>query len=287
MSDEQLWFGGLPMTGSRPLSAEELAEAKERINAIVEDTIRGYGLLLLSVALSGAVIALTLNVPIGAIIALAVAKILPTTLPSLNITSPNRIRALRRDTRRGIVNVCRIEEWVVEVLPDSDLVWREHGVAPAKPTYYRKAATAPAPERAAAAANFVQPVDETVFAHQRPLTHEERQELSGYHPRPPLPMFLLPIISAFGAIATFVRAWTTHDFFTSFAFVVITVWTGRALYRDVRGWRRLAPDIALGTVIIVRVSEDGELGVAEEYLPHSQLLWTSEGVPALWRRIRG
>lgn len=286
MNEKQLWYGGLPVSGSRALSSEELLELRDKIREITHEALSSFGLLLLFGVIGAFVISLAADMPVGALILVGFARALPSTLSVFKFTSPFRVVAMRRDLRRGAVNICAVGEWVIEILPDSALVWRDDGIAPQKPVYYRKASTALTPDRAAAAAKFVRPFADNLFAHQRPLTLEEQGELAAYYPRPSLPTFLLPLVSVAGAAGTLVRAiiTPTRDFFIPFALGVIATWSGRTLIREWRAWRKLAPDVALGIVLIVRLREEDELGPAEEYLPSSRLLWTVNGVPALWRR---
>jgi hypothetical protein len=281
---EQLWFGGLPVTGTRALSDAELAELESRIAAIRRSAGLNALAAIASLGVVAAIVFLSTTLPFVALLAIIALRLLRKRLPPIALTLPRRLRALRRDAQARVVSICSADDVTSEVLPQSQLVWRVRGAAPERPIFYTRSTTAPTPERAAAAANFVRPVDERFFTHQRALTIAEREELAGYAPRPLLPALLLPVVAAAGAVLAFWR--TPDDVITPVAFAVLAFWTGRSAYRQWRNWRRFAPDVAHGVVLIVRMQDDGELTPPEEYLPSSRFLWTHAGVPALWRRTR-
>ncbi|HKO57320.1 MAG TPA: hypothetical protein VJ276_15705 [Thermoanaerobaculia bacterium] len=289
---EQRWYAGLPVVGSRELTADERAEVA-----------RIFRRLLGNVALNAVVL---IGAAALALFAINVSKItdwmgpiiLGLSLAAIRNLSRMRwysiisVMRIRRDLRGGLVDRCEGGGLRIEVLPRSAMIWRLNDRAPDFPRFAHAAATAPPPAHAALAAQFVKPAtdDGRVLIHQRALTSDEVAELDALAPPTRLVNVALAAVAIVGTITTSVVALRggLTSLFAPIAFAALAFWSSRAVVRAWRGRQRIAPDLRAGYVVIVRMREEsGELSEAEEYLPGSRMLWTVSGTPAPWRMTLG
>jgi hypothetical protein len=284
---EQLWYAGLPVVTTRSLAPEEL----EKVDAIVA---RGWwysaAFALLVVALLA--VAFTART-VPTIFALLGFRAVLTKFPVF--APPWTARELRRDRTEGFVYVCEsagdddLPSGSMEVFPRSRVIWKRNGLQPEALSRARVTTTAALPQHAAAAANFVRPLDdnEQVLVHQRPLSEGELRELDAYAPAVSAPRLVLVGVSAFGLIASYALAMEGRiaTLLVPAAFGVLTAAAGFTTFRAVRLRRRIEGDIRYGYVLIVRIRDGETLSVPHEFLPHSRILWTSAGEPANWRKV--
>ncbi|HWS71352.1 MAG TPA: hypothetical protein VN605_04530 [Thermoanaerobaculia bacterium] len=285
---EQLWYAGLPVVTTRSLAPEEL----KNVDAIVA---RGWtysaAFALLVVALL-AIAFLTTSVW-TTLIAVMVFRGVLTQFPAF--APPWTARELRRDRAEGVVYVCQamgdddLPGGAIEVLPRSRVIWKRNGMRPITLERARVTTTAALPQHAAAAANFVRPLDdnEQVLVHQRPLSEGELRELDAYAPAVSAPRLVLVGVATFGAVVSYMLAMEGRitTLLVPAAFGVLTAVTGFTTFRAMRLRRRIEGDIRYGYVLIVRIRDGETLSVPHEFLPHSRILWTSAGEPANWRKI--
>lgn len=286
---ERLWYAGLPVVGTRSLAPEEVEEIGALIRRSTGFTVLSIGIVLLTFALVLAAIA---NVSF-ALLLFFVNGLLPRLVPGF--LPAWRLGPLRRDRDAGTVYVCesagndQLSTGKIDVLPQSRIVLRSNGNRPAKLTLARLTTTAPVPQHAAAAANFVRPLNdnEKVLVHQRPLSEDELRELDSYAPAVEPVRVVLTTVAIIGTIVTFVLALEGRitSLFAPFAFALIASVTGTSTFRAWRLRRRIAGDVAHAYVLIVRIRDGETLSVPHEFLPHSRILWTSAGEPANWRKV--
>lgn len=200
MRDEQQqhWFAGLPVTGSRTLTGEELSEIKARLN---RPAIRQKYLLPL-IVLAAVILLLAiyggyfrdfprlLNVAIAIAVTVALRD------------KVNSDQALRHDVDTGHVVICsgdsrqlvsaigqQIGESrvTIEVLPRSSILWAVDGRRVEKWRRVHRSTTMAIPQHARMAANFVRPIEgvEDVLAHERMLSDAEVGEIVAI--KPPFP----------------------------------------------------------------------------------------------------
>lgn len=290
MSEAQLWYAGLPVTGTRWLDEDELRELRERVRrkpdeskVLIGFAIVAGSLLLLSIwieDLQG--FFRIVNLPLAVILTMATQR-----------STANK-HLLRNDADSGMVAICSSLDQTIEVLPHSAMLWSVDGKRTTKWQRVTKSATMPMPEHAKMAANFVRPVEgaaNNVDAHQRLLSDAEAMELASAMPA-------FPVRRAIGAALLIVVALlfldgAIEEHFLGMGMIAliaaaIAAWVAMPLPRLLRFRRAIRRDIAQRTVIIVRQpDENEELGPALEYLAHSQIAWSFGGQPAQWRKVRG
>ncbi|MBV9492849.1 MAG: hypothetical protein JOZ54_01285 [Acidobacteria bacterium] len=285
---EQRWYAGLPVVGSRELTAEERVAIEATFRSLARTTALN-ALLLIGVSV---VILIAMNVSqvadyVGPLI-LGVSLGAMRLVPSIRWYSVVSVWRIRRDLREGVIEKCEGGGMRIEVLPHSALIWRLNDRPTELPRFAHAATTAPPPAHAALAAQFVKPAtdDGRVLIHQRAMTAEEVAELEALAPPIRVVNAALAAVMIAGAVVTSIVALRgeSSSLFTPFAFTLLAFWTTRSIVRAWRGRRKIAPDLRAGYVVIVRLREEsGELSEAEEYLPGSRMLWTVSGAPAQWR----
>lgn len=285
---EQLWYAGLPVVTTRSLAPEEL----EQIDTIIR---RGSMYSAAFALLVAALMTVSFVTTSGwtTLIAVMVFPGVLTQFPAFAL--PWTIRDLRRDRAAGFVYVCESAgddqqaAGSLEVLPRSRVIWARNGRRLEGLTRARVTTTAALPQHAAAAANFVRPIDdnEQVLVHQRPLSEGELRELDAYAPAVSAPRLVLVGVAAFGLIASFSLAVQGRitTLLVPAAFALLTAVAGFTTFRAVRLRRRIEGDLRYGYVLIVRIRDGETLSVPHEFLPHSRILWTSAGEPANWRKV--
>ena len=285
---EQLWYAGLPVVTTRSLAPEEL----QNVDAVIA---RGwtYSAAFALLVLALLTIAFYTSSIWTTLIAVMVFRAVLTQFPPF--APPWTIRELRGDRAEGVVYICQatgdddLPGGALEVLPRSRVVWRRNGVRPVTLERARVTTTAALPQHAAAAANFVRPIDdnEQVLVHQRPLSEGELRELDAYAPAVSAPRLILVGIAAFGMVASYLFAMEGRiaTLLVPAAFAVLTAVAGFTTFRAMRLRRRIEGDIRYGYVLIIRIRDGETLSVAHEFLPHSRILWTSAGEPANWRKV--
>lgn len=286
---EQLWYAGLPVVRTRSLAPEEV----EEIGALIRRSRQFTAVSVLVAALTFALVLVAIENVFVAMLLFLVNGFLPRLLPGF--IPAWRLAPLRRDRDAGTVYVCesagddQLPAGKIDVLPQSRIVLRNNGERPAKLTVARLTTTAPVPQHAVAAANFVRPLNdnEQVLVHQRPLSEGELRELDAYAPAVAAVRVVLAIVAIAGTIVTFVLALDGRitSLFPPFAFALIASITGTSTFRAWRLRRRIEGDIAHAYVLIVRIRDGESLSVPHEFLPHSRILWTSAGEPANWRKV--
>lgn len=287
--NEQLWYAGLPVVGTRSLAPEEA----EEIGTLIRRSV-GFTILSVCVAvLTFSVVLIAIQNVALAVLLFFVNGLLPRFLPGF--LPAWRLGPLRRDCEAGTVYVCesagddQLPPGKIDVLPQSRLVLRSNGARPATLTIARLTTTAPIPPHAVAAANFVRPLNdnEQVLVHQRPLSEAELRELDAYAPAVPAVRIVLAIVAIIGTIVTFVLALEGRitTLLAPFAFALIASISGTTTFRAWRLRKRIEGDIAHAYVLIVRIRDGETLSVPHEFLPHSRILWTSAGEPANWRKV--
>jgi hypothetical protein len=285
---EQLWYAGLPVVGTRGLAPEEL----EQIDGLIANGWRWSAASALLVVVL-VVVAFITTSTVTTLFALLAFRAVLTQVPAF--ASPLTIRGLLHDRAQGIVYLCEsagddeLAAAVIEVLPQSRVILRRGGQPPPDFQRARLTTTAVLPEHAAAAANFVRPIDgnEQVLVHQRPLSAGELRELDGYAPAVATVRVVLAAVAAAGAVATMVLAAEGRltSLLLPFVFATIALVTGVSTFRAWKLRRRVAQDVGYGYVLIVRIRDGETLSVPHEFLPHSRILWTSAGEPANWRKV--
>ena len=189
------------------------------------------------------------------------------------------VRTADRDLAEGRIGICGD----IEVLLASSLVWMHQGKRHPGITLLPRASTAPVPEHAHLAMNYVKPFDESVSVHQRPLSDAEVTELTTYAPDVPIARALfgvLTIAAAVVALSTVPRY--PPVIVASIVICLFIAWRiTRGLLAVMRVRREVLRDTTDRYVVIVRRTEDNQLF---EVLPHSHYVWTEGGEPADWRR---
>jgi hypothetical protein len=287
--NEQLWYAGLPVVATRSLAAEELDE----LDAIIA---RGWRLSVLLAAITLVLLAFvfaTMANLASALVFFVINGIAPRLLPPF--VPMWRLRPLRRDRDAGIAYVCtsagddELPAASIDVLPQSRLIWRQEGRLPAKLPRARVTSTAPIPQHAAAAAQFVRPLqgNEQVLVHQRPLSPAELRELDAYAPAVALVRVVLAAVALVAAVASFALALEGRltTLLAPFAFTMLAIVTTASTLRAWRLRRRIARDVEQSYVLIIRIRDGETLSVPHEFLPFSRILWTSGGEPANWRKV--
>jgi hypothetical protein len=285
---EQLWYAGLPVVATRGLAPEEA----EEIDAIVAAGWRWSAVsVLLAIALLA--VAFVTTSTITTLLALGVFPAVLTQIPAF--AWPATIRGLHRDREQALVYVCEssgddeLPAASIEVLPQSRVIWRRGGQRLQTLQRARVTTTAALPQHAAAAANFVRPLDdnEQVLMHQRRLSDGELRELDGYAPAVAAVRIVFAVVAAIGALATFGLAMEGRltSLLLPFVFATVAAVAGWTTFRAWKLRRRVGADLGHGYVLIVRIRDGETLSVPHEFLPHSRILWTSGGEPANWRKV--
>jgi hypothetical protein len=275
--DTQQWYGGVLVTATRELEPQERLELEEMRNESIGDLWRAAGVAaLVLVLVFGAV--LIGSGPLAALVLLVFLWRSRHRVDELS-TKLQFVQRSRRDLAEGGVAVCE----PFEVLTASGLVWKYKGTRQHTISLLPGASTAPVPEHAHLAMNYVKPFDDRVSVHQRPLSDAEVIELTSYAPDVPLlrgAFGVLTIAAAIVALSTVPRY--PPVIVASIAICLFITWRiGRALAAVTRVRRDVLRDVAERYVVIVRRTEDNQLF---EVLPHSHYVWTEGGEPADWRR---
>jgi hypothetical protein len=275
--ETQQWYGGVLVTRTRELTPDERLELAEVRRETTGDLWRAARVIaLMLVVLCGAFL-----IGSGALALLLLLVVLwraGSHVDELR-TKLQFVRSSRRDLSEGLVAICE----PFEVLTVSGLVWTYKGTRQHTLSLLPRASTAPVPEHARLAMNYVKPFDENVSVHQRPLSDAEVAELTGYAPDVPLIRGLvgaLTIAAAIMALSTVPRYPAVIA--ASVAICIFIAWRiGRGLHAVMRVRRDVLRDTVERYVVIVRRTEDNQLF---EVLPHSHYVWTEGGEPADWRR---
>lgn len=276
-TESQQWYGGTLVSATRELGEDERLELAKMRRETIAQSWRAAG-----------VAALVLAVFCGALLAgsppLALVFLLVALWRLRNRIEAFRaelqfVRTSKRDLTERRVGVC--DEF--EVLLASGLIWTYKGARQHTITLLPRASTAPVPEHARLAMNYVKPFDDNVSVHQRPLSDAEVSELATYAPDVP---YLRALLGAMTIGAAIVALSNVPSFppviFASVAICVFITWRiGRGLAMVIGTRRDVHRDIAERYVVIVRRTEDQQLF---EVLPHSHYVWTEAGQPATWRR---
>jgi hypothetical protein len=120
--------------------------------------------------------------------------------------------------------------------------------------------------------------------HQRQLSDGELEELDRYVPVIPFARIALAAVAALALpIAGYFSA--KGDVLGLVVAIVCLILVGRyvpPLVRDLRERLRMRRDMTLRIALIVRTDDDAR---TVEILPHSGILWTEHGEPAMWRTV--
>jgi hypothetical protein len=310
--DTDWWYAGLRAVGERPFSSAELEELHDVLSEATRRIVLVIGAIFgvpLLVVASFYVPGLRVVIMPGAILVASVTWYWRAVAAELRYG-----RAVRIDLRRGIVVQCegtlddllvsrallldeprsmirisaeRDERVTIEVLPRSQRVWSCDGRRAHHLVVVPKSSTAPAPEHARMAANFVQPMNAALAVHQRALTRAEVTELEGYAPAVDPARYVIAGLLVVGSIAGFWLALQrrTDSLLIAAVFSIAAFFAIVRLFRDASRHRRISRDVDSGAVIIVRARDGDLLGDPKEFLPHSGIPWTIGGVPAAWRRM--
>lgn len=304
MSDEQQqhWFAGLPVTGSRTLSDEELREINARLTrpAIRQKYLIPLIVVAAAILLLGVYGGYFRDFPrlinVAIVIALSVAL----------REKVNSDQALRHDVDTGHVVICSGDSRqlvsaigqqtgespvTIEVLPRSAILWTVDGRRVEKWRRVHRSTTMAIPQHARMAANFVRPIDgvEDVLAHERMLSDAEVDEIIAI--KPPFPLKRIAGAAVLlTAVIFFVVVGTREQLLGMKVMAVIVAaidaYVIVRIVRFVRFRRTLQRDIDHRRVLIIRRREEGDLGPANEYLPHTNIPWTEDGEPVAWRKLR-
>ena len=306
------WFAGLEAVGQRPFSDEEATEAR----TIAAEAARKIALIVGGIVLLPIVVIASFYVP-GLEFVLAPGFMLIVSVMWQRRALVNALRywrTLHLDVRAGVIIRCegtlddllvsrahllgeppsmvrisgnRDERVTIEVLPLSRRLWSCDGRRASHTVVVPKSSTAPPPEHAEMAANFVRPVNAEFAMHQRTLTRAEIAELEGYAPAVDPARYVLAALLLGGAVSGFWLAvqHRTDSLLLAGGFSIGAFLAIARLIRDAFRRRKISRDVSTGAVLIVRARKSEELGEAHEYLPHSGILWSTAGVPAAWRRL--
>ena len=311
-NDISVWCVGLPLESRRPLTPEECAELHHESR---RDQWRGIAAIVLIPVMSFAFMlmgALTslLSIPdelSGGVALIAGFILLPIAILKANDWFGAR-KLARRDLKAGTVSRfvgsigLLIGPQVIEVLDGSDRLWRRNLSLVKQSTILPRTEAAATPDFAAIAAEWVQPLapgqPDAPYVSDREMTGTEQTELNGIIRRLRwdrwvwlVAMNLLVVVILIGA-ADAGRGPDPN----SVVFVVLLF--GSTAYGDYRWLRRLqlasslTRDLRVGRILIARMplppgsdeTHAPALSAPEEFLPHSQALWTVDGLPAPWRR---
>ena len=285
---EQQWFAGLPVRSQRQLDDAEYERLEEIARSIRYESAGSYALTVLALIL--VVTASTMSMVTNCLgpIVLSASYGLMRYLPQRRFFSPQLLLRLRKDLTARTLLICESEDVTLQVLAHSHIVWARNDL-PVEPfVVAHSTSTALLPEHAAMAANFVRPAedDSSLHVHQRALSAEEIAELDSYAPRPSFAVWVLAFVGLAGAASTFGLALLGRitTLLPPFVFLVIGSWSLISAIRARRARRIVASDLEAGIVVILRSHENGDLGPPEEVLPFSQIVWSTSGGPAEWRK---
>lgn len=274
--ETQQWYGGRLVTATRELEPDERIELAE----LLKQTKRSLKQTAFTAFL--ALVVLVACVVAGRLLTFfAVAALLYWFRHGFAGAREELqfVRTAERDLAEGRIGICGD----IEVLLASSLVWMHKGKRHPGITLLPRASTAPVPEHAHLAMNYVKPYDESVSVHQRPLSDAEVTELTGYAPDLPIARALfgtLTIAAAIVALSTVPRY--PPVIVASIVICLFIAWRiTRGLAAVMRVRREVLQDTVDRYVVIVRRTEDNRLF---EVLPHSHYVWTEGGEPADWRR---
>jgi hypothetical protein len=282
--EQQQWYAGLPRTGVRAMTADELAHLVDlRVDARRE-LIWSYAFIV-GVLACGVVLAL-LQEARTVVVPLFWTAILM--LRSRRAQSFSRthafLRASQRDLASGAVLVCGDAEVTIEVLPESELLWTVNGILKHERVFVARGTTALVPDHAVMAANFLKPVNENVAAHQRRLSDDELGELLRHMPAVTFARALFAVLAIAAIAAGVFGAIEVHGGMITLAAIGgLVAWrTIPPVVQTFRARMRMRRDVAERYAVIVRA-----VGAQTtiEFLPHSRILWTEDAQPARWRRV--
>ncbi|HYK05043.1 MAG TPA: hypothetical protein VE974_25050 [Thermoanaerobaculia bacterium] len=274
--ESQQWYGGRLVTATRELTPDERLELAE----LLKNTKRSLkqtafiGFLALVVLVASVVTGRLLGFFGLVAILYSFRRRFAGARAELQF-----VRTAEGDLAEGRVGICGN----IEVLLASCLIWTWKGERQAGITLLTRASTAPVPEHAHLAMNYVKPFDDSVSVHQRPLSDAEVAELTTYAPDVPIVRGLfgaLTVAAALVALSAVPRY--PPVIVASIAICLFVTWRiARGLLAVMRVRREVLRDTADRYVVIVRRTEDNQLF---EVLPHSHYVWTEGGEPADWRR---
>lgn len=216
-------------------------------------------------------------------------------------------RTLQQLRQRGLLSAGPGEDGALEVLSASGRIWRVHDRPVAGWLVTQTVEVAETPPFAHIAAQWLQPVRKedgaTLFAGARDLSAAECEELCRYARR--LWLRLLPL--ALGLTlwlcmpitVLIVRGnlYSRLDWIRFVFLAAVTISCDVSFAASLLASRRLRRDERAGRVLIVRLEGDTPLETeanAEppveagtiELLPVSRWVWTENGSPATWRKLR-
>lgn len=284
MSDEtpQEWFGGIPVTGSRPLTPAERSGIVWLRREALQQLWKAAAIFVVVTALAVAA-SIGDGSPALLWLLIAVLAIRHGGIANRYIALSRFVRDVKRDLDAGAMVICSDDDVRLEVLPASHLLWSRNGVREDGLLLLSRGETAALPEHARMAARYLRPWDETTSVHQRPLTEAEHAELAGYVPPFPLARVAAVVVLLL-AIGMAVPYALRADAKLLFLILIpaAAVWLlGRSALGAIRWRAGLRADLAERIAVIVRTESDQRL---REVLPHASLLWSEDGAPAAWRR---
>lgn len=274
--ETQQWYGGRLVTATRELEPHERIALAELLKKTKRSLAQTAFLILLAVVSFFAAVVTERRLGLVPVLAILFAFRHRFAAARAELQF---VRTAGRDLAEQRVGICDD----AEVLLGSGLLWTWKGERQTSLTLLSRASTAPVPEHAHLAMNYVKPFDDSVSVHQRPLSDAEVTELTSYAPD-------LPILRAlFGALtlAAAVVALSTVPRYppvivASIVICLFIAWRiGRGLLAVLRVRRDVLRDTTDRYVVIVRRTEDNQLF---EVLPHSHYVWTEGGEAADWRR---
>lgn len=281
------WFASIPVVGSRELYDTEKEQFADFVRGLRSEAAVSYLFLFISVVVAIVAANLNINADWRNLVVFSVAMGLLRYLPHRRFISPAALFRLHRDATDGTVWLCWSGDVSIEVLRNSHFVWRRDGIPVVSAVRVREARTAVPPPHAAMAANFVKPLpsNEDILVHQRALSEDERIELDAHVPPPSSFVTSIAIISADGAVWSYVQVayGASQTLLPALGLSVMCLWTGRATYRRYVARKRLERDIEDRLVLIVRTYNGEATTAPKEFLAASGLPWAENGVPASWR----
>jgi hypothetical protein len=313
---EQRWFAGLPVAGERRLTDEERVELNAFLRTIRTAAIKTYAYFAVPMLLIVFGDSIPIDFPIRTF-AMFLLLILTFRGGARNAAMQVRwYRDARADRDNGVVDICRgpVADSIIavatlrgreqlpvssdqemleaEVLPRSALLWTYNRRRTVQPMFVPRARTSTPPDHARMAANFVKPVEgaENVFTHQRRLNDHELEELRAYIPTVAPIHVALALVMAIGGCIFIAAAVRSVDAIIGIGGVGLLLIGAARLIGFARRMRfrgKLRDDIRESYVVIVRESTDanGTLSAPVEFLPHTQWVWSRNGLPATWRRV--
>ncbi len=187
----------------------------------------------------------------------------------------------------------RAEVTEIDVLEDSGLLWRMNGIEVDRWVLLPHGTTTVTPEYATIASRWTRPTETasgTIDFNRRSLSEDELRELAHSVPRVGLVrLALVAVVNAYAIyrLVTF-GSEERHVAETAIA-IALAVWSDFEL---VRAWllrSRFKSDLDEGWVAIVKLPNDPDHveqpASFAEFLPESGVEWTTDGLPAVWRRV--